>query len=67
MDEEGLMEQPQDSLEPLLLSLGPVQLPVTPWTTAHKASLSVIVSWSLLKLKSIESVMPSNHLILCRL
>ena len=38
----------------------------TPWTTAHQASLSITNSWSLLKLMSIESVMPSNHLILCR-
>ena len=37
---------------------------VTPWTAAFQASLS-FVSWSLLKLMSIESVMPSNHLILC--
>ena len=36
-----------------------------PWTAAHRASLSVTNSWSLLKLISIESVMPSNHLILC--
>jgi len=35
-----------------------------PWTTAHQASLAFRVSWSLLKLMSIESVMPSNHLIL---
>ena len=39
---------------------------VTPWTAAHQASLSITNSWSLLKLMSIESVMPSNHLILCR-
>ena len=38
----------------------------TPWNAAHQASLSFTVSWSLLKLVSIESVMPSNHLILCR-
>ena len=38
---------------------------VTPWTAAHQASLSFTISWSLLKLMSIESVMPSNHLILC--
>ena len=38
----------------------------TPWTVAHQASLSFTVSQSLLKLMSIESVMPSNHLILCR-
>ena len=38
---------------------------MTPWTAAHQASLSSTNSWSLLKLKSIESVMPSSHLILC--
>ena len=37
-----------------------------PWTAACQASLSITNSWSLLKLMSIESVMPSNHLILCR-
>ena len=37
----------------------------TPWTAAHQASLSITNSWSLLKLMSIKSVMPSNHLILC--
>ena len=36
------------------------------WTAAHQASLSLTNSWSLLKLMPIESVMPSNHLILCR-
>jgi len=36
-----------------------------PWTAAHQGSLSITNSWSLLKLMSIESVMPSNHLILC--
>ena len=38
---------------------------VTPWTAARQASLSFTISWSLLKLMSIESVMPFNHLILC--
>ena len=38
----------------------------TPWTAAPQASLSITNSWSLLKLMSIESVMPSNHLVLCR-
>ena len=38
---------------------------MTPWTAAHQASLSITNSWSLLKLMSIESVMPSNHLNLC--
>ena len=42
-----------------------VQLFATPWTAAHQASLSITTSRSLLKLMSIESVMPSNHLILC--
>ena len=46
-------------------SLNHVQLSVTPWTAAHQASLSITNSWSLHKLISIESVMPSNHLILC--
>jgi len=46
-------------------SLSHVQLFATPWTAAHQASLSFTSSWSLLKLISIESVMPSNHLILC--
>ena len=43
-----------------------VQLFVTPWTAAHQDSLSITNSRSLLKLMSIESVMLSNHLILCR-
>ena len=38
---------------------------MTPWTAARQASLSITNSWSLVKFKSIESVMPSNHLILC--
>ena len=42
-----------------------VQLFATPWTAAHQASLSITNSRSLLKLMSIESAMPSNHLILC--
>ena len=46
-------------------SLSLVRLFVTPWTTAHQASLSITNSWSLLKFTSIKSVMPSNHLILC--
>ena len=42
-----------------------VQLFATPWTAAHQASLFLTISWSLLKLMFIESVMPSSHLILC--
>ena len=48
-----------------VLSLSCVRLFVTPWTAARQASLSITNSWSLFKLMSIESVMPSNHLILC--
>ena len=46
-------------------SLSRVRLLVTPWTAARQASLSITKSRSLLKLMSIVSVMPSNHLILC--
>ena len=46
--------------------LSGVQLFATPWTTAHQASLSITSSWSPPKPMPIESVMPSNHLILCR-
>ena len=47
-------------------SLSRVRLFVTPWTAAHQASVSIINFRSLPKLMSIESVMPSSHLILCR-
>ena len=47
-------------------SLSRVWLFATPWIAAHQASLSITNSWSSLKLMSIESVMPSSHLILCR-
>ena len=46
-------------------SLSHVQLFATPWTVACQASLLFTISWSLLKLMSIESMMPSSHLILC--
>ena len=46
-------------------SLSHVQLFATPWSAAHQTFLSFIISWSLLKLISIELVMPPNHLILC--
>ena len=47
-------------------SFSHVQLFATPWTAARQVSLSFTNSWSLFKLMCIESVMPSNHLILCR-
>ena len=49
----------------LVQSLSPVRLSATPWIAARQASLSIINSWSLHKPMSIESVMPSSHLILC--
>ena len=48
-------------------SLSRVRLFVTPWIVARQASLSITNSWSSLRFTSIESVMPSSHLILCRL
>ena len=48
-----------------VLLLSHARLLMTQWTAAHQASLSITNSWSLLKLMSIELVMPSNHFILC--
>ena len=62
----GIIPKCKFSLFSSVQSLSCVQLFATPWTAAHRASLSIINSWSSLKLVSIESVMPSNHLILCR-
>ena len=56
----------QSSYSQSVESLRRVQHFVTLWTAARQASLTITNSWSLLKLTSIESVMPSNHLILCR-
>ena len=58
-------EGPQLSISSVQL-LSRVWLFATPWTVAHQASLSITNFWSLLKLRSIESVIPSNNLILCR-
>ena len=55
----------KNSLLIVVQSLSRVRLFATSWTAAHQASMSFTISWSLLKLMSIESVMPSNHLILC--
>ena len=61
---------PNHLLGRILLSsvqlLSCVQLFATPWTAARQVSLSITNSWSLIKLMPIESVMSSNHLILCR-
>ena len=50
----------------IVQSLSRVRLFATPWTVVYQASLSIANSWSLLELMSIESVMPSSHLFLCR-
>ena len=57
---------PTNSTFSSVQSLSSVQLFATPWIAAHQASLSITTSWSSLRLTSIESVMPSSHLILCR-
>ena len=57
--------QTQNTSFVVVQSLSCVCLFMTPWTAAHQASLSFTISWSLVKLMSIESVMTSNHLILC--
>ena len=59
------MKCPSPQFLSSVLSLSHVLLFATPWTAAHQASLSITNCWSLLKLMSIESMMPSNHLILC--
>ena len=56
----------QQGLVVVVLSVSRVRLSATPWTTARQAPLFFTISQSLLKLTSIESMMPSNHLILCR-
>ena len=50
-----------------IISYSVAQLFLIPWTVTPQASLSFTISWSLLKLTSIESVIPSHHLILCQL
>ena len=64
MDKEVVVHI-QDGIVSSVQSLSRVWLSVTLWTAGCQASLSITNSWSLLKLMSIESVMPSNQLILC--
>ena len=59
------ISQARTLLQVVVQSLSHVWLLVTPWTAARQASLSFTISQSLLKLMSIESMMPSNYLILC--
>ena len=63
---EGYTRGHSDVLFSSVQLLSRLRLFATPWTAARQASLSITSSGSLLKLMSIESVMPSNHLILCR-
>ena len=67
--ENNFMEVPKNTKNRITISsiqlLSYVRLFATPWTAAHQASLSITNSQVLLKLMSSESVMPSNHLILC--
>ena len=59
-------QESSSAIDSSVQSISHVWLFATPWTAAHQASLSITNTQSLLKLMSIESVMPSNHLILCR-
>ena len=58
------MTYPHDGIFSSVQSLSRVQLSATPWTAARQTSMSFTISRSLLKLMSVESVIPSNHLIL---
>ena len=60
-----IFPRPTTTFSQSVLSLSRVQVFTTPWTAARQTSLSITNSQSLLKLTPIESVMPSNHLILC--
>ena len=60
-----LISHVQFAIVVVVQSLNNVQLFVTPWMAVCQASMSFTISWSLLKLMSIELVMPSDHLILC--
>ena len=64
---KSLLQHPVDVQFSSVQSLSHVRLFATPRTAARHTSLSITNSWSLLTLMSIELVMPSNHLILCRL
>ena len=66
IDQVPRERQPQQAFAVVVQWLSRVRLFVTPWTATCQASQSFTISQSLLKLRSIESVMPSNHLILCR-
>ena len=59
------MQNTEIALSSVQFSWSVVSNSATPWTTARQASLSITNTWSLLKLMSIELVVPSNHLILC--
>ena len=67
IDAERMTEYQNFAISVVIQSLSCVRLSSTLWTVAYQASLSFAISWSLFRLMSIESVMPSNHLILCHL
>ena len=62
----GTIKMKRYTAESVTFSCSVVSNSATPWTAAHQASLSITSFWSLLRLMSIELVMPSNHLIFCR-
>ena len=66
MEKQWKQWQTLFSVSQSVQSLNHVRMFATPWATARQASLSITNSWSLPKPMSIESVIPSNHLILCR-
>ena len=63
---QSLIRHLGDTVVVVVQPLGHIQLLATPWTTARQASLSSTISRSLFKFTSVELVMPSNHLTLCR-
>ena len=66
IDKNGnCLNMTKTNCEVVFLSLNHVQLFATPWTASHRPSLSLTMSQSLLKLMSVEPVMPSNHFIFC--
>ena len=63
---EKINSMPAKIVVVVLFSLSVMSNSTTPWTVERQHSLSFTISWNLVKLMSIESVMPSNHLVLCR-
>ena len=66
MSSDKIKKSAKNNISGSVQSFSGVQLFVTPWTAACQASLCITNSWSLLYLMSIQSLMPSDHLIFCR-